>query len=197
MTERLCSIDGCDRKHQGHGYCNVHYQRWLKYGDAEHPGVMDRRSWEERFEARVLKTESCWLWTGPVHSFGYGVVASKDCGHKSIGAHRASYLHFIGDIPDGMCVCHVCDNPRCVRPEHLFLGTNKANIADMVAKRRNTRGESHPKAKLTERQVREIRSSYTPKLVGGWTIPALAEKYGLSTSTVGGILRRKIWRDVA
>ncbi len=95
---------------------------------------------------RVKKTETCWLWTGPVNSTGYGSVIFD--GHKT-GAHRASYEMAYGPFDKRLCVLHQCDTPRCVRPDHLWLGTRGDNMRDCAAKGRNlthyrwTR-ENHP-----------------------------------------------------
>jgi len=94
--------------------------------------AMDTKS---RFWSRVQKTEGCWLWTGCVNSTGYGSgTFGKARTHM---AHRFSWEIAHGPIPDGLCVCHRCDNPRCVRPDHLFLGTRSDNQNDRVAKGRH------------------------------------------------------------
>lgn len=91
---------------------------------------------ETRFWQRVEKTDGCWRWTGPLHAFGYGLIWR---GGNNVGAHRISWEIHVGPIPDGLFVLHRCDNPPCVRPDHLFLGTQADNIHDMVAKGRNYR----------------------------------------------------------
>ena len=102
--------------------------------------------------------DSCWNWTGGKMPKGYGIFNYD----KSRLAHRASYSLFKGDIPDGMNVCHKCDNPQCTNPDHLFLGTQKDNLADMTRKGRRVnaapKGERHGRAKLTLRQVSFIKS---------------------------------------
>ena len=88
----------------------------------------------EPFLKNVLKTESCWLWTGSKHPSGYGFFYVPGTNGKSIGAHRASWLLFRGDQPEGMVVCHKCNVPACVNPDHLFLDTQHANALDCVKK---------------------------------------------------------------
>lgn len=90
----------------------------------------------ERFLSKVNKTESCWIWTG-FKDKGYGRMGWKTPkGYRSIPASRISYMLFRGEIPEGMFVCHKCDNPPCVNPDHLFLGSSKENTHDMVKKGR-------------------------------------------------------------
>jgi len=108
-----------------------------------------------------------------------------------------SYRRHVGPIPTGYLVCHHCDNPSCVRPSHLFVGTPADNTADMVAKGRargaSHKGEAHPGRRLTDELVREIRDRYA---AGGVTQKALAEDYGVVKSTVGMIVRGETWKHL-
>lgn len=103
-------------------------------------GVWPRPSMEERFWRRVQKTDSCWTWVGSLDGHGYGQIRAsgpRDVTLMILRAHRYSYELHVGPIPEGLNVCHHCDNPRCVRPDHLFVGTARDNAIDMVRKGRN------------------------------------------------------------
>jgi hypothetical protein len=87
-----------------------------------------------RFWSKVIQGPECWTWRGSVSETGYGSFQYRN---RKMGAHRAAYLMHVGEIPTGMIVCHRCDNPSCVRPDHLFVGTHKDNTRDMMAKNRD------------------------------------------------------------
>lgn len=124
---------------------------------------------------------ACWLWPGPL-SHGYGALHGKR-------AHRVVYEAAYGPVPPGLHVLHRCDTPACVRPSHLFLGTQADNIADKVAKGRQAKGEGNNHAKLTESQVRAIRSSSKSGA-------ALAREYGIAISTACRIKNGTTWKGV-
>jgi hypothetical protein len=144
----------------------------------------------------ILDT-ACWVWTGGKTSNtkeGYGQTSTK--GRNEL-AHRKSWeLHF-GVIPAGLCVCHKCDNRICVNPDHLFLGTNKDNMEDCVAKGRfvvNSKvGVDCSSAKLTEEQVLEIRKLYA---TGQYGYRGLAEQFGVDFGLIGRIIRREFWTHI-
>jgi hypothetical protein len=154
---------------------------------------------EARFWAKVAKSDGCWEWTGST-SRGYGKIG---IGHtKTISAHRASYEMHLGEIPAGLVVCHRCDNKRCVRPDHLFLGTQADNMADMRAKGRGSkpprhtnfvRGEASGRAKLTDDDVRTIRAGHAD----GATRRELSLRFGVGKSTIEAICVGRTWRHVA
>lgn len=187
-----CKIDGCDKPVKGHGWCQLHYRRFRETGDplkvkqVQHHGV----SLQERFLAYVQQGPGCWEWTGNRDPRGYGRIGMNG---KPILAHRMSWMLFRHDITADQHVCHHCDNPSCVKPEHLFLGDAAMNCADKIAKNRMkygvSRGTAHGCSKLTEDQVREIRSSTGASRI-------VAEKYGISGRTVREIRTRQSWRHI-
>lgn len=157
-------------------------------------GVYSRPSLEDRFWSKVNKTDDCWLWAGrSIASGGYGAISNKR-GHM-LKAHRLSYELANGPIPEGLYVYHKCDNPPCVNPSHLFLGTPADNVKDMEDKGRDRKafGEMAPKSKLTERQVLEIRELF-PKLNISYS--AMGRRYGVKHSAIKNIINRKHWKHI-
>lgn len=145
----------------------------------------------DRFMRRVLITEKCWLWTGHTNHAGYGTLGID--GGPDQFAHRLSYELHVGPIPEGMRVCHTCDNPPCVNPAHLFPGTNADNMEDKVRKGRQMRGSRQHFAKLTEETVVEIRRRYA---AGGIMQKDLAAEYGVSRGTMSQLLSGQLWKHV-
>ena len=147
-----------------------------------------KRSIPERFWPKVDRsggTDACWTWLGKGDRKGYGYFSTPTV----TLAHRASWeLHF-GPIPAGLFVCHHCDNPPCVNPAHLFLGTVQDNSDDRVAKGRPAFGERWWAAKLTDDQVREIRRSTE-------TIRVLGDRYGVAYTQISRLRRGETYRRV-
>jgi len=150
---------------------------------------------EQRFLAKVQKTDTCWLWIAGVNHFGYGYF-NRSSVKKAVCvlAHRYSYELANGPIAGEMCVLHRCDNPRCVRPDHLFLGTRTDNSNDKIAKGRaaGAKGTSHPKARLTEPQVVEIRRRWE----NGESQMHLSREFKVGHRTVCAIVHRETWRHI-
>lgn len=141
-----------------------------------------------RFWEKVkLMASGCWEWNGA--KGGRDKRPTLKMKNHTVYAHRVSWELNVGPIPYGMQVLHTCDNPSCVNPKHLFLGSQLDNIADMVCKNRHQRGEEKPRAKLTNAQALKIRSS-----VG--TLHSIAVIYGISKETVRKIKIRKRWKHV-
>lgn len=144
-----------------------------------------------RFWTYVAKADGCWLWTRGLRDHRYGNFYN---GIKDVAAHRYSWVLHNGAIPDGFYVLHRCDNPPCVNPEHLFLGTHAENMQDMMAKGRGNKpcGELVGRAKLTEQAVGDIRGLYA----SGMTQLAIAEVYGVSKAAVQFIVSRRTWKHI-
>ncbi len=148
----------------------------------------------QKADTKDLNPDTCWEWTGPINTNGYGRFVM---GNAHILAHRQSYEFFVGSIPDGKNVCHSCDNRQCVNPHHLWLGSQSENLKDAADKGRmfkpNTNGERNGNRKLCADDVRTIRAMFR----GGQRRYRIAERFGVSPSTVGEIIAGKIWKDVA
>lgn len=132
--------------------------------------------------------DQCWNWTASLNANGYGKYAVN----KSWAlAHRHSYETFMGPIPDGLEVCHRCDNRACINPFHLFLGTHSDNMLDMVNKGRSGRlaGEKHPQARLNANKVLEI-------LTSARSAKQLASDYGVTKELIYQIRKGKAWKNV-
>ena len=147
-----------------------------EYQKGKSPPEYNRK---ERFDKywKLNKKNGCWEWQRHLNERGYGYFNLEK--KKSIGAHRASYILNKGEIPDGLFVCHACDNPKCVNPDHLWLGTPLENNRDMFKKGR----DKVTKPKLSKEIVMEIYNDQSLAQV------KLAEKYGVSQSTISNIKR--------
>ena len=154
-----------------------------------------------RFWNYVAKTATCWLWNGGRSPSGYGKFR---VGRQSMRAHRVAWELTHGVIPQGMLVCHHCDNPPCVRPDHLFLGDSHANSTDSARKGRTAfqrhpairyevRGEQQHLARLTALQVQAIRARYAK---GETNKSQLAREFGVSTPTIRHLLNGRTWNHV-
>lgn len=138
----------------------------------------------KNFWSKVSKStpKECWGWTGATSS-GYGYFGINS---KTEKAHRVSWVIHYGEIPKGLNVCHQCDNPSCVNPNHLFVGTQSENMRDSVAKDRFNR-------KLTNKQVREIRQLYP---LGKVTQSELSRIYNVSRQHIHQIINRQVWKNI-
>jgi hypothetical protein len=132
----------------------------------------------------------CWEWIGAFKDGRYGQFCLNG---KKDRAHRQSWRMVHGEIPAGMCVLHSCDNPSCVNPDHLFLGTKLDNATDMVSKGRSARGESASKTKLTEDQARFIKDNYIrgSRSMGA---PSLGKMFGITHQAVQSIVNGQSWK---
>lgn len=138
--------------------------------------------------------DGCWMYTGTKDGSGYGQM---QCDGVRKRAHVVSYEYHIGPITNGMYVCHRCDRPCCVNPEHLFLGSHTDNVQDMWAKGRgvlqNTQGINNGQATLSDEKVIEIRRLYER----GMGQTKIGNMFSIDNSTIWKIVHRKTWRHVA
>lgn len=146
----------------------------------------------DRFWAKVQKSDGCWIWTAAKQKHGYGLFTIRFHPARHALAHRKSYELVNGPVPEGMDVLHRCDNRQCVRPDHLFLGTQADNNRDMKAKGRASRGTNHFLASLNESKVRLIRGLHAK----GETVKNISGVVGVTPGTVYAVLRGKTWRHV-
>lgn len=157
---------------------------------------------EDRFWSKVRKGPDCWEWLAargknPSGSLGYGqfsIGSRVDKDRRMHAAHRVAWSITNGEIPVGLNVLHRCDNQACVNPEHLFLGTQRDNVSDMIAKgrKRPAVGDRHGSAKLTEDQVRKIRQEYTrgTSRFNPGNKRELAIEFGVRPSTITDVALR-------
>lgn len=142
-------------------------------------------------DTQNLDPDTCWIWTGAVNSNGYGRFIDKN---RHVLAHRVSHELFVGPIPNGMNVCHSCDNRLCVNPHHLWLGSQSENLRDAFRKGRHSQpdtcGERNGNRRLSQSDVDRIRAMHA----GGQRKYRIAETYGVSPSTVADIINHKTWK---
>jgi hypothetical protein len=189
-----CSIEGCEKDAVARGFCQTHYMRWRKHGDATKVSrvALKGKSLRERFDCQAVKKYGCWDWIGHKDKKGYGRILVEG---KIQLAHRVSWELANGPVPNGLLVLHRCDNPSCTNPEHLFVGTQKDNIDDMVNKGRDRRG--HPILKgiangatfLSDDDVYAIRE---------WngSLKEAAAHYRISYGQIWNIRTRRSWKHL-
>jgi len=130
----------------------------------------------------------CWLWFGNANRAGYGLVYNTAMARQEL-AHRASYKCFKGGLDQKLRVCHSCDMPACVNPDHLWIGTDADNVNDKVRKGRAMRGTAVPSSRLTENEVAQIRRM-------GGSQQEIADRFGVCQMTISKIKRGETWRHV-
>lgn len=188
---RGCSIPLCTRRHEAHGWCSLHYRRWRNRGDPlltiRSPNgttIADRLT---RYSCRA--TNGCLEWTGSCAEFGYGVMTVDG---RPRGVHVLSWELHKGPVPPGLYVLHRCDNPPCFDHEHLFLGTQAENMADMVTKGRSLPGELNGNSRLTAGDVQEIRVL----IDAGHSMRSIAPKFLVTRTTIRDIRRGRTWKGL-
>ena len=182
-----CKVDGCNRGGKiVKELCNLHYKRFNRHGSPHaikypYAGLTLEKIFLSNFEC--VTESGCWIWTGTSNPHGYGKITHQK---QSIFMHRYSYERFKGVIPENMNVCHRCDTPCCVNPEHLFLGTQGDNLRDMIKKGRNVGSK-----KLNISQVKEIK-----KLLQYQGCTEIAKVYNVSRGAIRGIQNGSNWKDI-
>lgn len=178
-----CAEIGCDGKHVALGYCKRHYNQLRSTGSPTIRRPNPRGTPEERFwrHVKVGTPDECWYWTGYPDKDGYGALRITSYG-SPIRAHRFSYEIHFGAIPEGLLVRHRCNNPPCVNPMHLVVGTVIDNARDAMDAGRVRVGESHPNAKFSSAVVSAVRETTG-------TYPEIGARFGISVSQVGNIRR--------
>lgn len=122
-STRKCAVGGCEAPVLARGYCNAHYKKLWRYGSPT--GSPTRPTPRERFESKIHKTADCWEWGGTILNNGYGRFMVKK---KTVLVHRYSYELYVGEVPEGLVIDHLCRNRRCVNPDHLEPVTNEENL---------------------------------------------------------------------
>lgn len=169
--------------------------RWMdKYDIARRSSVPRIRPLADRFWEKVDigSLEECWEWMACCSQDGYGMIKVDG---EVMRAPRVAWTLTYDEIPEGLCVCHHCDNPSCCNPDHLYVGTHADNMQDMSRRGRGvypgTRGEDHGPSKLTELEVHEIRRLRNEE---GWALRELGMRFSISESNVSAIALYKSWR---
>ena len=208
MATKKCSVSGCDNKYRSTSFCSAHWKINKKYGTPTplcwcgepaqtHAGnqgasiLCTTHTLTARFWAYVdiKNLDECWEWTGTKTAANYGLIYWNG---KLEYAHRLSLEMDGRPVPSRWHACHTCDNPPCVNPSHLFAGTPKENVMDKVSKGRHTYGETHPNAKLSNTEVKNIRKLASE----GMFQSDIAHTYGLNESYVSELVAGLKRRDI-
>ncbi len=193
-----CSIEGCSKPVRARGWCNKHWARWNRRGSpfvvfTNYDKAPKYDSLKDYlFDSFDIKnSDECWIWKRSFKKFGYGNAWWKGKHHS---AHRLVYEYYNGEIPFSMNVCHKCDNPKCVNPNHLFLGSYLENNRDRKTKGRNsnTNGEKNPFSKLNDNQVIDIKK----RLKDGESVRLLADKFKVNYHTIHKIKIGINWKHI-
>lgn len=153
----------------------------------------------ERYSDKIVEVSvsGCWIWMGSAKERGYGQVVSgriSPAGNSvPEGAHRAAFRSAFGEFDRSLHVCHRCDVPVCVNPDHLFLGTQADNMRDKISKGKQVSGSSHGMATMDETTVMRLRSEYVFRIV---TYEVLARRHGLTASAVAAAVRGETWKKI-
>lgn len=191
---RPCSMEGCEKRAKSQELCDMHYTRLRRHND---PAAIMNADRELSSAARLerygwtVTASGCWNFNGPTRN-GYGQLSIR--GNRSAIASRVAYEAWNGPIGEGMFVCHRCDNPTCINPAHLFLGTHEENMDDCKSKKRHAFGERQGGSILTEEQAVQVREMYA---TGAYTQKDLGDMFGVCQTAISATTRRVNWKYVA
>lgn len=157
-----------------------------RVGEAVKIGFSNLHPEADRFWSKVAKSDGCWEWKAGTSPHGYGRYRLPK---RAVFAHRYAYEQCVGEIPDGLFVCHRCDNPRCVNPAHLFLGTHEDNMRDMTRKGRSTWGERSGRRKLSADDVAEVHRLRHD----GLSLAQIAARFGVTRQNVHLVVSGRTW----
>lgn len=194
LKKLQCKVAGCQSSPESsnHMMCSKHWQRFKKHGTTSNKVLVNLRSLpiKERLMRGIKKNKisGCWEWQKGLFSNGYGQISIN--GH-GVGVHRISYSEFIGEIPKELQVLHECDNPICINPDHLFLGTQQDNMTDMVGKGRSAVA-TNKHAKLTKATVLFLRRQFK----NGKSLQKFPEIYGVTLATIMNAVTGRTWKHV-
>lgn len=186
-----CIAPGCTNPPRGkRSLCSMHASRFRRHKSFDVPQLTD----DQRFDAKVLRGEGCWTWLPARNRGRHGNFSVwRDGKAYTVLAHRYAYERANGPITDDLWVLHKCDNPICVRPDHLYLGTPLQNTGDALARGRFALGERHGRVRLNENQVHQIRKL---RQVEGLACAEIAAQFSVSKSTVQRACAGLTWRHV-
>lgn len=182
----FCGVAGCDRVYYAKGMCRLHWERVRINGTTERATIDPSMPPAERLAQLSRREGDCIVYTGHLNRNGYGQITVQG---KGMTAHRLAYETHCGPLTPGAVVCHTCDNPPCINPDHLYAGTHADNGRDKRVRRRSTFGERNAAHRLTEQQVLDIDR----RIREGEAQRDLATEYGVGQSTVSRIKRRESW----
>ncbi len=142
-----------------------------------------------RFLSKFTKSDECWEWQAGIDQDGYGKFWD---GKNRISSHRYSWIFHFGNIPENLFVLHSCDNRKCVRPDHLFLGTNIQNMEDKIKKKRHSFGESNGQSKLKSNQIIEILSNHK----NGISSKTMSNQFTVHKTSINNIIAGRTWKHI-